>query len=132
MSCKSQDIDDLGAMRGRVPCLLQVGGSRSSDNSTEMNAVQLPPEAGKLAEAAFELAAMSLTGLAEPLWPKNVSLGLELLNRSAQAGALQAKLALAYRHLRGDGVPEDHDRAFRQVLCLPGPHCLLQKHCCSV
>lgn len=97
-----------------MPSFLQVGGSKSPNTTRGTAPVQLPPEAGPLAEAAYELAVMSLTGLAEPLWPKNVSLGVQLLNRSAQAGNLQATLALAFRHLRGEGVPEDHKTAFRQ------------------
>ena len=58
---------------------------------------------------------MSFTGLAGESWPRNDSLALKLLNQSADAGDLQASLALAYRYHQGKGVPQDCNRAFRLV-----------------
>lgn len=95
--------------------LVQVAESRPSNLTSEAASAPLPPEAMPLARAAYDLAVMSLTGLAAPVWPKNESLGITLLEKSAEAGDLQATLALAYRHVQGRGMEQDLDKAFRQV-----------------
>jgi hypothetical protein len=47
------------------------------------------------------------------LWPRNDSLGLEMLQTAAEAGNVQAKLGMAYRRFKGLGVEEDCDVAFQ-------------------
>lgn len=75
--------------------------------------LQLPPEVGVLAEAAFELAVMSLTGLAGQVLPRNETQGVHLLQQAAKAGSVEALLALSNRYLTGSGLPKDCDAAVR-------------------
>ena len=94
---------------------LCLKGNQVNDTSNETASSQLqqPKIFRPLARAAYELSVISFTGLAGESWPRNDSLALELLEKSAEAGDLQASLALAYRYHQGKQLPQNCDRAFR-------------------
>lgn len=90
-----------------------TNNSSSIFNETASRQVHQRPQFQPLARAAYDLAMLSLTGLASSLYPRNESYGLDLLHSSGQAGNVQARIALAYRYLQGRGVSQDCDKAFR-------------------
>ncbi len=49
---------------------------------------------------------------AGPAWPRNDTLGMEMLHTAAEAGNVEARLGMAYRLHKGLGVEQDCDRAF--------------------
>lgn len=70
------------------------------------------PRLEPLAAAAFELAVLTLSGLAGSVWKQNETLGVEMLGLAAEAGSLEAHLALSNRRLVGIGIGQDCDLAF--------------------
>ena len=87
--------------------------------------VQAPDEQlAAAAAAAFELAVMTLTGLAGGAWPRNETLGMHMLHAAAKGGSMEAELSLSNRYMLGEGVPQDCEEAIRSALHTtigPGP-----------
>lgn len=105
---------------------MQLTGSDENSTDAKDLAALPDPRLQPLARATFELAAITMTGLAGLSWPKNGTLAMELLQKSADAGDLQASLALSFAY-HGLGLQNDCDHAFRyQDLSLRPRH----NRCC--
>ena len=70
------------------------------------------PQYPALSEATFDLAVLTLTGLAGETQPQNTSHGIGLLQLAAKAGSVEAQLALAHRYELGLGLDHNCSEAF--------------------
>jgi TPR repeat protein len=74
------------------------------------------PELTPLSDAAFTLASLLATGLATAQGlPRDDARAAYVLHRSALAGGLEARLALAERYLTGRGVPRLEEEGLRHA-----------------
>ena len=96
-----------------------MAGPGSNSSKAAPASTLLPPASQPLARAAFELAVLSSSGLAGSFWPRNDSLAVDWLHKSAEAGDIHASMALSYRYLHGKGVTGNCDQAFRYILSIP-------------
>jgi TPR repeat protein len=82
------------------------------------------PELTPLSDAAFTLASLLSTGLATAQGlPRDDARAAYVLHRSALAGSLEARLALAERYLTGRGLPRLEEEGLRHAK-LAGPQFL--------